>query len=420
MSASARQTLKVEVPRAFDFLFRPAPYKVAYGGRGSGKSWNFARALILLAYQSPLRILCTREIQNSIDESVHHLLAEQVGLMGLEDWFTVRDKYIESRTGSAFLFAGLRSNVTKLKSMEALNYVWVEEAENISNDSWEKLIPTMFRREPSEILVTFNPRAIRDPTYQRFVLNPPPGAIVRKVSWRDNPYFSEGQRREKDYLARVDPAAYAHVWEGECTAQNDAQIFRDKYVIEAFEPGKDWDGPYLGADWGFAVDPTTLVRCWIYERTLFIEYEAYAIGRDIHKTGELFDLVPGSRKHTIRADNARPETISYMQQHGFPNVTGVEKWAGSVEDGIAHMRSYERIVVHPRCTHTADEFRLYSYKTDRLTGDVLPEVLDMLNHCIDAIRYALQPLIRNVNTGFLTFMKNEVEAMNARRRPEST
>ena len=162
----------------------------------------------------------------------------------------------------------------------------------------------------------------------------------------------------------------------------------------------DWSGPYFGGDWGFAQDPTALVKMWVYENVLYIEYEAYAIGRDIDKTPALFELVPGSDKEIIRADSARPETISYMQQHGYPRMRACEKWKGCVEDGIAHIRSYERIVIHPRCTHAQQEARLYSFKVDRLTGNVMAEAEDRHNHIWDSVRYGLEPVIKRRRSSF--------------------
>lgn len=426
--SNSRQALRVQFPPAFQPLFRPARYKVFYGGRGSAKSWAYARALLLRAYREPIRVLCAREIQASIAESVHHLLAEQIGEIGLAPWFTVRDSYIVSHTGAEFIFKGLRHNVTEIKSMEGIDVVWVEEAEKVSDPSWQTLIPTI-RKPGSEIWVSFNPADEADPTYKRFVLKPPPEAVVVKVSWRDNPWFPDELRREKDYLQRVDPDAYAHVWEGECKISSAAQVLNGKWVVEAFDPVvakpgeklpdgvKPWDGPYYGADWGFAQDPTTLVRCWINGRTLHVEHEAYAVGVDIDATPEMFDRVPGAREHTVRADSARPETISYMQRHGYPRMTAVPKWSGSVEDGIAHLRQYERIVIHPRCKYAAQEARLYSYKVDRLTGDILADVVDANNHIWDAVRYALNPLIQNAKMGMLAFIDEERDA-EARKRKE--
>jgi phage terminase large subunit len=227
-------------------------------------------------------------------------------------------------------------------------------------------------------------------------------------------------------MQSVDPDAYAHTYLGVCRFASEAQVFAGKYSIAAFEPDltltpqndrrKDiyanlgrqeavarieeqdresaWEGPFFGADWGFSVDPTTLAKCWIHKRVLYIEYEAYEIGCDIDKTPALFDQVPGARNHVIRGDNARPDTISYLHQNGYPRIESATKWKGSVEDGVAFMRSFEKIVIHPRCTNAAAEFRLYSHKVVKLTGDILPDLEDKNNHLIDAIRYALTPAIK--------------------------
>lgn len=399
-------------PRKLDFLFRPARYKVPYGGRGSAKSWSVARALSIIGAHRPTRILCAREIQNSIEESVHKLLHDQIEALGLAHRYKVEQRAITGPSGTEFIFAGLKSNITKIKSMEGIDIVWVEEAEKVSKKSWQTLIPTI-RKPGSEIWITFNPDEETDPTYQQFVVNPPPDAIVRKVNWRDNPYFPETLRREMEYLKSVDYDAYLHVWEGETRKRSDAQILNGKWVVAWFEPQPGWDGPYYGADWGFANDPTAAVRMWINATDpsgpeLMIEYEAYGLRVDIDKTPELFDGIPQAREHTIRADNARPETISYMQNHGYPSVVACAKWPGSVEDGITFLRSFRRIVIHTRCVHTAQEAKLYSYKVDRLSGDVLAEIVDKHNHCWDAVRYGLEPLIKGSGLGMLHFTQGLV------------
>jgi phage terminase large subunit len=390
------------VPEPFRFLFTPARYKVAYGGRGSGKSWSFARALVLRARERPQRILCTRELQTSIKESVHHLLEEQIELLKFTSFFTVQQQGISARNGSEFIFAGLRNNVTGIKSLEGIDVAWVEEAASISEQSWATLTPTV-RKAGSEIWVSFNPDQESDPTYHRFVIAPPPDAIVRKVTWRDNPHFPAELEGERAHLASVDADAHAHIWEGECATVSDAQILKGKVVVQEFEPYFGFDGPYQGADWGFSSDPTTMVRCWIHDRTLYIEYEAYGHGVDIDRTPALFDEVPRAREYVLRADNARPETISYMQRHGYPRVEAVEKWPDSIVDGLTHLRSYEKIVIHPRCEHAIEEARLYRYKVDRLTGDVLPQIVDKHNHIWDAVRYALAPVIRLSQCGTWAF-----------------
>ena len=223
---------------------------------------------------------------------------------------------------------------------------------------------------------------------------PPEGSIVRKVNFDENPWFPETLDLERRWMQRTDPDAYAHVWLGECRQYTDAQVLRGKWTVEPFEPDPDtWHGPYYGADWGYAKDPTALVRCWIHDGRLYIEHEAYQVGCEIDQTPALFEAVPGSRAHLIRADSARPETISYMRRQGF-RIIGAKKGKGSVEDGVAHLRGYEQIIIHPRCTHTAEEARLWSFKVDKLTGDVLPRLEDKNNHCWDAVRYALEPIIR--------------------------
>lgn len=409
---------KIRFPPKVKFLFKPHPWKVLYGGRGAIKSWSFARAAVLQCYQYKTRVLCCREFQNSIKESVHQLLEEQIHLMGFSDWFSITDKSIKSYLGSEFIFYGLHNNQTKLKSLEAVDIAWVEEAEKVSNRSWEILIPTI-RKEGSEIWVSFNPDDELDPTYVRLVTNKPPGAVVKKVSWRDNPWFPDKLKIEKDYLKRVDYDAYLHVWEGECRTQSDAQILRSKYFVEWFEISSAWHGPYQGTDWGFAKDPTTLIRCYISEdgRRLYISHEAYGIGVDTDKIPEMFDTVPDARKIVTRADCARPETISYLRNHGYPEMVSVEKWAGSVEDGIAFLRQFEKIIIHTRCEHTAQEAKLYHYKIDKLTQKVLPQVEDEHNHTIDAIRYALQPMIKSAGMGLLNFMNQQLKEKE--KKPEA-
>lgn len=426
-----RSPSELLAPKVHDLFFDangawiPSRYKVMHGGRAGMRTWGFARVAVCMGVARKVRFLCTREVQNSIDESVHHSLEEQISILGLEAFFEV-DKYkITSYTGSEYVFRGLQDRPRKLKSLEAFDVCWVEEGEKISKAAWEALTPTL-RAPSSEIWVAFNPDLESDPTSQRFLVHPPPkegppAAVARiiETNWRDNPWLSDELRAEKDYLASVDMSAYEHVWEGKYRANSKSQVLAGKYTVAAFTAEKDWHGPYQGADWGFSQDPTTFVRCWIHGAKLYVEHEAWAIGRDIDKTPALFDQVPDARKHVTRADNARPETVRYLQTHGYPRLVSVEKWAGSVEDGIAFLRQFEQIVIHPRCTHTMDEAKHYSYKIDRLSADVLPEVVDANNHCIDAIRYALQPLIRAPNTGFLTFMQQQVEAMNKRKAAEA-
>jgi phage terminase large subunit len=397
-----------------------SPYKVMHGGRGGLKSWGFATAAVILAAsrkQKPLRIACAREYQTSIDESVHQTLKTTIERLGLDAYFEIQKRAILSYEGSEFFFAGISTDPAKFKSTEGIDILWVEEGESVTEESWRVISPTIYRNPFAEIWCSFNPGLPSDPTSKRFIVDPIPGARILQTNWRDNPYLPEQMLADKDYLARVDPDAFQHVWEGKFRLNSLAQIFANKYTIEAFDtPLEGYDGPYYGADWGFAVDPTTLVKLWVKDRKLFIEHEAYGIGVDLHKTADLFDRVPGGRNHVVRADNARPESISYMQQHGYHRITGVDKWPGSVEDGIAFLRSFEKIVIHPRCTHAADEALHYSYKQDRLSGAVLADVVDKHNHIWDAVRYALSPLIKRTGFGFIDFANMEMARMKAEKK----
>ena len=383
------------LPHAYAPLLQPARYKCFYGGRASAKSWSVARFLIAIAYTRKVRVLCAREFQSSMAESVLRLLADQIEMFGLTPWFDVQNTTVVCRTtGSEFIFKGLRRNTQELKSLEAVDYCWVEEAQSVSAESWQVLIPTI-RKAGSEIIITFNPDQAGDPTYQRFVVNPPPGAVVVKTSWRDNPDFSTEADAERRYMLRTDPDAYEWIWGGSVRTISDAIVFKGRFVIEPFETPPDARF-FHGADWGFAVDPTVLVRCFIDPDTnaLHIDQEAYGIGVELDALPALFDRIPTARTWPIHADNSRPETISYVRRQGF-QIRAADKWPGCVEDGIAHLKGFSRIVIHERCEHMAQEARLYSYKKDAKSGDVLPILVDKHDHCWDATRYSLDGYIRS-------------------------
>lgn len=400
-------TKRIEFPKPFQDVFRPARYKAWYGGRGAAKSWCVARGLLLQGVHEPKRILCTREYQSSITDSVHKLLSEQISALDLDAYYDVQRARIIGSNGTEFIFKGLHHNIQEIKSTEGVDICWVEEAQSTSEESWKILIPTI-RKDGSEIWLTFNPLEETDPTYQRFVKNPPPGALIHKVSWRDNPWFPKVLDDERRYLLSVDPDSYDHVWGGKTRHISEAVIFKGKYSVRAFETPSDARFFY-GADWGFAQDPTTLIRCYVEGTRLFIDQEAYGIGVDIDNLAKphgvpgrsMFDEVDGSRQWPISADNSRPETISYVRQRGF-RIEGADKWPGSVEDGIAFLRSFEEIVIHERCKHMAQEARSYKYKVDPITGDVLPKIEDKNNHCWDAVRYALHRLIKRKGTSHVS------------------
>ena len=387
-------TPELQFPAKLRCLFRPARYKVLYGGRGGAKSWGIARALVLIAASSKKRILCAREVQNTMRDSVHKLLKDQIEALGLLPWFTITENSIRSSAGSEFIFKGLRFDVQGVKSTEGIDICWVEEAQTVSQESWDVLIPTV-RSDSSEIWVSFNPKETNDPTYQRFVVKPPPDAVVVEINYDDNPWFPGVLRREMEYCRSVDFDAYMHIWRGRPRKISQAAIFADKVLVEAF-PDDLWeqaDRLFYGADFGFATDPSTLIRFFILGRKLYISHEAYGVGVELDHMPEFYDAVPGSREWPIMADCSRPETISHIRSRGFA-IDAAEKWSGCVEDGIAHIRAFEKIVIHERCKHMIDEANLYSYKVDAKTGQVLPVVVDKHNHCWDAVRYGLDGYIQ--------------------------
>lgn len=377
----------------FKPLFQPKRYKTFHGGRGGAKSWAAARALVIMAASKKLRILCTREVQNSIKDSVHKLLKDQIEMLGLNPWFRITNESITSASGSEFLFKGLRFDPLGIKSTEGVDICWVEEAQSVSSDSWAILIPTI-RKEGSEIWVTFNPGEESDPTYQRFIVNPPDDSITVEVNYYDNPYLPDTLRKEMEYCKRVDYEAYEHIWLGKPKSISDSVIFRNRYRVEAF-PDDLWLQAarlFFGADFGFANDPSTLIRMFMIDTRLYIEYEAYGVGVELDEMPQFYDSIPEVRKWPVKGDNSRPETISYLARQGF-SIDAAAKWKGSVEDGVTYLKGFEEIIIHERCKHTADEFRHYSYKVDKKTGDILPIIVDKFNHCIDAIRYGLDGYI---------------------------
>lgn len=390
-------THRLQVGKKHKRLFERSRYKALYSGRGAGKSHDVAGALVTRAYNEPLRILCAREIQKSIKDSVKRLIDDKIDAAGLGDkgsrFFDSTDTEINGANGSLFIFAGLRTNVTSVKSLEGADIAWVEEANTVSQNSLDTLIPTI-RKDRSELWFTWNPKLPTDPVDKMFRSGePPPDAIIIQTHWQDNPWFPEVLRKDMLWDKKRDLDKYLHIWEGEYLRNSESRVFKNWRVgsEEEFKPTAETRF-YYGADWGFSVDPTALVRCYINGRTLYFDYEAWAIGCEIDKTPALFDAVPDARKWPIRADSARPETISYMQRNGFPRMLAAKKGKDSVHDGVEFLKSFD-IVIHPRCRHLQDEFTMYSYKTDPLSGQVLPVLDDSpAKHVnlLDAARYALE------------------------------
>lgn len=383
-------TLQIQTPRVFLPLLEYSRYKGVYGGRGSGKSHFFAEALIEQCLLEKTDAVCVREVQKSLSQSVKKLLESKIEALGVGHKFEVQESCIKGPFGGIIIFQGMQNHTAdSIKSLEGYDIAWVEEAQSLSQRSLDLLRPTI-RKNGSEIWFSWNPNLESDPidTLLRGP-NPPPDAIVVEANYNDNPWFPDVLRAEMEYDKRRDPDKYEHIWRGKYVRNSEARVFKN-WVVEEFEAPKGTVFR-LGADWGFAVDPSVLVRCYIEGRRLYIDHEAYMVGCEIDMLPDLFDGVPESRKWFITADSARPETISYMKKHGFPRINPAIKGAKSIEEGIEFLKSFD-IVVHPRCENTIDELTMYSYKTDPLTGKILPVLLDKKNHVIDAIRYACEAI----------------------------
>ena len=381
--------LEIETPRVFlPLLADGQRYRGAWGGRGSGKSHFFAELAIERCLMAKTHIVCVREVQKTLDQSVKKLLEEKIEALGVGHLFEIQQSRIIGKNGSLIIFQGMQDHTAdSIKSLQGFAVAWVEEAQSLSQRSLDLLRPTI--RDPSsELWFSWNPGQATDPIDALLRGDsPPPGAAVVNANWRDNPHFPDVLRAEMEYDRGRDPDKYAHVWEGAYLQRSDSKVFKN-WSIQEFDAPPD-AVHRLGADWGFSVDPTTLVRCHIFGRRLYIDHEAYQVGCEITDTPALFMTVPESERWPITADSARPETISHMRRNGFPKIYPAVKGPGSLEDGVAWLQSMD-IVVHPRCTHTIDELTHYSYKVDQLTDKVLPVLADKDNHVVDALRYACE------------------------------
>jgi phage terminase large subunit len=385
--------LDIPTAEVFEPLLVPARYKGAWGGRASAKSHFFASLWLEESVASRLDFVCLREVQKSLDFSVRKLLIGKVQQHNAGAYFDVYDKKLVSKHGGTTIFQGMQDHTAdSIKSLEGFDRAWIEEAQNFGQTSLDLLRPTI-RKSGSQIWASWNPKFATDPIDAFLRDTPgsgaavPKNAVVVKAHWSDNPYFSEESRSDMEYDWNHDPEKAAWIWDGQYLKNSKAQVFKN-WRVEEFEEDPNWV-LRQGADWGFSVDPSVLVRCAIVGRRLYVSYEAYKVGCEIDFLPDLFREVPDAERWTITADSSRPETISHMQRHGFPRMVKAIKGARSLEEGVEFLQSYE-IVVHPRCVRTIAELLAYKYKVDPLTKEVLSELADKNNHVIDALRYACE------------------------------
>ena len=390
---------KAEFPVKLEGLFKKSRYKVLFGGRGGAKSWGIARALLIKGAKDPIRILCAREFQTSIKDSVHKLLCDQIDSLGLLSFYEITQTSIRGRNGTEFSFVGLKNNVSNIKSYEGVDICWVEEAQTTSRLSWNILIPTI-RKEGSEIWISFNPELETDETYQRFVANPPQDSITMKVNWYDNPWFPETLRQEKDALKARDEEAYNQVWEGLCRQTVDGAIFA-REMQQAEKDGRICRVPYD------ATKPVHAVFDLGWSDSTAIWFLQF-VGMETR----LIRYIEDSQK-TISYYLATMQTYGYVYDkiwlpHDAENKTLAA--AGRSIDDIVRAAGYKTEImprvpildsinaartIFPNCyfdrEHTADGLaclRHYRYEVDPETGQFSRNPLhDHYSHGADAFRY---------------------------------
>lgn len=423
MNAAVGFTLEIDTPRWGIPLLEPAEIKGAKGGRSSGKSHFFAENLVeALVIDGNKQAVCIREVQRSLKFSAKKLIASKIRKLKVAHLFEItnteiRRKGLDFATGYPFegiiIFEGMQDHTAdSIKSLEGFDIAWCEEAQNLSARSLELLEPTI-RAPGSEIWFSWNPEKATDAVEVLFANNP--DAVLVHVNYTDNPWCPSKMKRLAARAKKTDYEKYKHIWLGGYNTKSEAQIFKNKWRIDEFEPLPEWGAPLYGMDFGFSNDPTCFVRCWIAHlpgkpdeagvarprKTLLIDRDDGRVGMDLDDTPAYFKKAdPKVVSYTMRADSARPESISYLQRHGLPKVVGVTKWPGSVEEGIEFIKTFDDIVIHVQCKDMIDEAGEYSYKIDKRTGDILPDIVDDNNHRWDAVRYALAPLIRTQSVLF--------------------
>ena len=426
--AARRQTIKDEeidsilpkdplelLPHTPDWaleFFKPARFKAVYSGRAGGKSHLFAEMMLARMICDPgLRCVCIRKYRATLTNSVMLLLKNKIDDFGWEKYFDIQQTQIKRKGGRGFIaFIGMQDhNASSIKGYESFKIAWTDEATELDDYSLSLLIPTL-RAANAENWFTWNPDQESDPIDAFFRgANPPKNSIVKQISFEDNPFLTQTSKDDEERDRLNDPDKHNWIWLGGYNLKSDAIVFSGKWKIGEFTATPTmFDGPYYGADWGFGSDPTAAIRCWIRGKELFIDYDSREYRLELDDTARKWiEDVPDIEKHIVKADNSRPESISHVRRGReaagkdkgcppIPRLVAAKKWPGSVRDGIEFIKNY-KIIVHPRCKATIEELKLYRHKTNK-ANEVLPEIVDKNNHCLDSLRYALSPLIRNQKT----------------------
>ena len=374
----------VEIPEKLKFLLStPCRYKGAYGGRGSAKSWSFATALLIRAASQPTRVLCARELQKSIKDSVHQLLSDRINALGLTSFYQIQNQSITGRNGSSFGFAGLRHNITEIKSYEGADIVWVEEAQAVSKKSWEILTPTI-RKPGSEIWMTFNPELEDDDTYQRFIISPPEGSQIVAMNWQDNPWFPDVLKQEMADTRRRSEDDYLHIWEGHCRTVLDGAIFapeirkaklENRITDVPYDPTKPvhtfWD---LG--WNSVTGRTAVIMAQAINATYkvidYLEDAEHTVDwyvQELQKKGYVWgtDYLPHDARSTNLAAGGR--TVEKIMQGLGRKVKVLERTKNVNADINAARTIFGQIWIDRRkCADLLQCLNRYKYTIDDETG----------------------------------------------------
>lgn len=407
-SSTLSDLIKWEFPEKLGMLFKPARYKVAHGGRGGAKSWNFARALLLEAAERPLRVLCTREVQKSIKDSVHQLLSDQIDLLGLTGFYRITRDEITGDNGSRFVFSGLSDQTSdSLKSMEGVDRCWCEEAHKISRRSWDLLVPTI-RKPGSEIWVSLNPELDTDETYIRFVENPPPDAVVVAINWRDNPWFPDVLDKERrEFLRQVSIGIrtqdeYDNIWEGKCRAAVEGAIYAQEVarlqqerrlcriphdpllpVHAVWDLG--WNDAMVVGMWQKSPMGLMLIDSLIVTHTTYADVVALLNSRG-YRWGN--DFLPHDGKHKNPQTGESAEALLRRLKRDVREVPDV-----GIEAGIKAVRqAFGRIWVDEATgdnRRVVNALKRYRRVVNATTNEPGPPLHDENSHAADMVRYAV-------------------------------
>jgi len=385
--------MQINIPdKLIPLLTSKARFNIAVGGRDSGKSHTIARILILKALNQKCIILCTRHIQKSIKKSSYSLLVKIIKEYEFQKHFDITENEIRClRTGSKFIFEGLYQNIDNIRSLEDVLYCWVEEANKVSYDAWDVLIPTV-RIPGNQFFITFNPDQLDDPVYNMFITHHRENALVIFMNYYDNPFLSNESKDEIEYCKLNFPDKYKWIYLGECRTTSEARILHN-IVIHDFDIDMSRQ-PYYGGDWG-GNDPNTLIQSYIYDNELFICREFYESVNDPLALRDKYVVIDWIHGRNIIADSSRPEMIRFMNSTGRFVFSGSKKSIGQpIKEGAfkfamaQYLRSFKKIHIHEtNCPNACREFPRWSYKVDK-NEKILDVVADFDDHSVDALIYS--------------------------------